>query len=252
MACVKEGKEVGMVDTTKKILIVDGEEKNRQLLHYYLEKERMEVDETEFRHEAFKKVVKKDYNIILLDVQLPDGDGFELCKHIRERTNTPFVILTAKGNEEMRVRGLETGAEDYIVKPFSPTEVILRLKAILRRTEPREYINPLVQTKNVLQFPDLIIDLDAYRVMVDHQEIYLTTTEYNLLVCLATSPGKVHSREVLLEKVWGYHALGDGLRTIDSHIKRLRGKLQEASEKAADMIVTVWGTGYKLESGNFK
>lgn len=236
--------------TNRKALIVDGEARTRQLLRFYLERENIEVDETGFRHGAFEKAVEKDYNIVLLDIQLPDGDGFELCKHVREFTSIPIVILTSEGAEEMRVRGLEMGADDYIVKPFSPTEVILRLKAILRRTEPQGYTYSMTQTDNLLQFPDLMINLDAHRVIVNHQEVHLTMKEYDLLVCLATSPGVVHSRETLLEKVWGYHNLGKGLRTIDSHMRRLRGKLQDASEKTADMIVTVWGVGYKLELGD--
>lgn len=250
--CIKEEKEGNTVATTKRILIVHGEERIRKLLRSYLEREHVEVDETGLRHEAFEKVANMNYNIILLDVQLPDGDGFELCKHVQEKTSTPFVILTAEGTEEMRVQGLEMGADDYIVKPFSPTEVILRLKAILKRREPQGHPYSTAQTDNILQFPDLIINLDAHQVLVNHQEVSLTMKEYDLLVCLAVSPGIVQSREALLKKVWGYHNPGDGLRTIDSHIKRLRGKLQAASENAAAMIITVWGAGYKLETGDSK
>src|SRR5690625_1890205 len=155
-------------------------------------------------------------------------------------------MLTARGEESNRVQGFEVGADDYIVKPFSPREVILRVKAVLRRVSDSSYNNADPSTKNLIVFPYLTIDLDAYRVTTNGKEVNLTPKEYELLCFLAQSPDKVFKREELLKEVWHYDFFGD-LRTVDTHVKRLREKLTSASKEAAKMIVTVWGVGYKLE-----
>ncbi len=155
-------------------------------------------------------------------------------------------MLTAKGEEANRVQGFEVGADDYIVKPFSPREVVLRVKAVLRRAKQSSEESAGGTPGDIITFPHLKIDNEAHRVIVDGKEIGLTPKEYDLLYYLAKSPDKVFDRESLLKEVWRYEFFGD-LRTIDTHVKRLREKLHDVSEDAARMIVTVWGLGYKFE-----
>src|SRR5699024_1600833 len=173
-------------------------------------------------------------------------DGIEVCEQLRKEKATPVIMLTAKGEEANRVQGFEAGADDYIVKPFSPREVVLRVKAVLRRTTNAKLDGADQTAKNLIVFPHLTIDLDAYRVTSGDDEVKLTPKEYELLCFLAKSPDKVFKREDLLKEVWHYEFFGD-LRTVDTHIKRLREKLTGVSKEAAKMIVTVWGVGYKLE-----
>lgn len=230
---------------TKTVLVVDDEERIRRLIRMYLERDEFIVEEAENGEVALEMALKKDYDVILLDVMMPVMDGLEMCEHLREEKNTPVIMLTAKGEESNRVQGFEVGADDYIVKPFSPREVVLRVKAVLRRTHNLNVGNNN-QASNLIVFPDLTIDLDAYRVTSKNKEISLTPKEYELLVFLSQSPDKVFKREDLLKEVWEYEFFGD-LRTVDTHIKRLREKLTSVSKEAAQMIVTVWGVGYKLE-----
>lgn len=190
--------------------------------------------------------LENDYDLILLDLMLPGMNGEEVCEKLRERKATPVIMLTAKGEEGNRVQGFEVGADDYIVKPFSPREVVLRVKALLRRSSATKYLETSPETNDVLVFPHLSIDKDAHRVMVHNTEVNLTPKEYELLYYLAKTPDKVFDREELLKEVWEYEFFGD-LRTVDTHVKRLREKLNRVSEDAAKMIVTVWGVGYKFE-----
>ena len=155
-------------------------------------------------------------------------------------------MLTAKGEENNRVEGFEVGADDYIVKPFSPREVVLRVKAILRRSSETTFIEADASTKDVIVYDHLVIDNDAHRVLADDVKVNLTPKEYELLLFLARSPDKVFDREELLREVWHYDFYGD-LRTVDTHVKRLREKLNKVSPEASDMIHTVWGIGYKFE-----
>ena len=233
------------MDETKTILVVDDEERIRRLIRMYLERDEFIVEEAENGEIALEKALKKDYDVILLDVMMPVMDGIEMCEALREEKNTPVIMLTAKGEESNRVQGFEVGADDYIVKPFSPREVVLRVKAVLRRTHNLNVGNNN-HANNLIVFPDLTIDLDAYRVTSRNTDISLTPKEYELLVFLAQSPDKVFKREDLLKEVWQYEFFGD-LRTVDTHVKRLREKLTNVSKDAAQMIVTVWGVGYKLE-----
>ncbi|WP_272495733.1 response regulator transcription factor [Bacillus pinisoli] len=228
------------------ILIVDDEERIRRLLKMYLEREGYQTEEAEDGIEAFEKAMSKDYDLILLDVMMPGKDGIEVCKELREFKATPIIMLTAKGEEVNRVQGFEVGTDDYIVKPFSPREVVLRVKALLRRSSQTSFIHTEPITKDVLVFPHLTIDNDAHRVTADGKEVGLTPKEYELLYFLAKSPDKVYDREQLLKEVWHYEFFGD-LRTVDTHVKRLREKLNKVSENAAKMIITVWGVGYKFE-----
>jgi len=232
-----------------KILIVDDEERIRRLLKMYLERENYIIDEAEDGNEALTKATANDYDVILLDLMMPGKDGIEVCRELREKKATPVIMLTAKGEEVNRVQGFEVGTDDYIVKPFSPREVVLRVKALLRRSSKTSYLHTETTAKDVIVFPHLTIDNDAHRVLADGKEVSLTPKEYELLYFLAKSPDKVFDREQLLKEVWHYEFFGD-LRTVDTHVKRLREKLNKVSEQAARMIVTVWGVGYKFEVVN--
>ena len=196
--------------------------------------------------DALKMALENDYHLILLDLMMPGKDGIEVCRELRETKATPVIMLTAKGEEVNRVQGFEVGTDDYIVKPFSPREVVLRVKALLRRSASMNYIQSETTTKDIIVFSHLTIDNDAHRVLADGKEVALTPKEYELLHFLAKSPDKVFDREQLLKEVWHYEFFGD-LRTVDTHVKRLREKLNRISESAAKMIVTVWGVGYKFE-----
>lgn len=229
-----------------KILIVDDEERIRRLLKMYLERENFIIDEAEDGDTALSKALTTDYDIILLDLMMPGKDGIEVCRELREHKATPIIMLTAKGEEINRVQGFEAGTDDYIVKPFSPREVVLRVKALLRRASKTTYLQTEATTKDIIVFAHLTIDNDAHRVLADGKEVSLTPKEYELLYFLAKSPDKVFDREQLLKEVWHYEFFGD-LRTVDTHVKRLREKLNKVSEQASKMIVTVWGVGYKFE-----
>ncbi len=229
-----------------KVLVVDDEDRIRRLIRMYLEREDFIIEEADNGADALTLAIENDYDVILLDIMMPEMDGIEVCEAIRAEKSTPILMLTAKGEESNRVQGFESGADDYIVKPFSPREVILRVKAVLRRVTDTSYQKSDDSTKNLIVFPHLTIDLDAYRVTTDDKEVNLTPKEYELLLFLAQSPDKVFKREDLLKEVWQYEFFGD-LRTVDTHVKRLREKLTGVSKDAAKMIVTVWGVGYKLE-----
>ncbi|GKU81052.1 response regulator transcription factor [Niallia sp. NCCP-28] len=232
-----------------RLLVVDDEERIRRLLKMYLERENFHVEEAEDGEEALTKALATDYDAILLDLMMPGKDGMEVCKELREKKATPVIMLTAKGEEINRVQGFEAGTDDYIVKPFSPREVVLRVKALLRRSATTTFVQNDSSSKDIIVFPYITIDHDAHRVLAEGKEVSLTPKEYELLYFLAKSPDKVFDRELLLKEVWHYEFFGD-LRTVDTHVKRLREKLNKVSEKAAGMIVTVWGVGYKFEVNN--
>ena len=197
--------------TQTKILVVDDEARIRRLLKMYLERENYEIDEAENGDEAIQKGLQTDYDLILLDLMMPGTDGIEVCNQIRDKKATPIIMLTAKGEEANRVQGFEAGTDDYIVKPFSPREVVLRVKALLRRSSQTSYLNTGTTTKDVLVFSHLSIDHDAHRVTADGKEVSLTPKEYELLYFLAKTPDKVYDREKLLKEVWQYEFFGDCL-----------------------------------------
>ncbi|ARF69609.1 DNA-binding response regulator [Paenibacillus larvae subsp. pulvifaciens] len=234
------------MEQSSSILVVDDEERIRRLLRMYLEKEGYDIEEAQDGETALKLAMDKDYDLILLDIMLPGMDGTEVCARLRQFKTTPVIMLTAKGEETNRVHGFEVGADDYVVKPFSPREVIYRVKAILRRSSATAFLSKDSNSSNNIVFPHLVIEHDAHRVTAGGQEVALTPKEYELLHYLAVSPDKVFSREELLKDVWNYEFFGD-LRTVDTHVKRLREKLNKVSPEAAVMITTVWGVGYKLE-----
>ncbi|GIN85620.1 DNA-binding response regulator [Heyndrickxia sporothermodurans] len=229
-----------------KILVVDDEDRIRRLLRMYLERENYLIEEAGNGDVALQMALDNDYDCILLDLMMPGKNGIEVCKDLREKKATPVIMLTAKGEEANRVEGFEVGTDDYIVKPFSPREVVLRVKALLRRSSSTSFLNTDTKTKDMIVYNHLTIDNDAHRVSADGKEVNLTPKEYELLYFLAKSPDKVFDREHLLKEVWHYEFFGD-LRTVDTHVKRLREKLNRVSEQAAKMIVTVWGVGYKFE-----
>ncbi len=230
----------------EKILIVDDEDRIRKLAKMYLEREGYETVEAEDGERALELALSENFHCILLDIMLPGMDGIQVCKRLREEKSTPVIMLTAKGEEHNRVEGFEIGADDYIVKPFSPREVVLRVKAILRRSQSTMFLQQKAHAKDLIVFDSLVIDNDAHRVLADNKEVNLTPKEYELLLFLAKSPDKVFDREQLLKDVWHYEFYGD-LRTVDTHVKRLREKLNKVSPHAANMIHTVWGVGYKFE-----
>jgi phosphate regulon transcriptional regulator PhoB len=224
----------------RKVLVVDDEESVRELIELYLTKEGFDVILAKDGKEALRLNGEHHPDLIVLDLMLPGLDGWEVCKQIRSASRVPIIMLTARAEEVDRVVGLELGADDYVVKPFSPREMVARVKAVLRRGSagPEE--------QETLTFPGLRIDRTQHRLEVDGEEVHLTPTEFRLLWCLASQPGRVFSRAELLDKIWGYDSESDA-RTVDVHIKRLRQKTK-AAEKRSFAITTVWGLGYKFET----
>lgn len=229
-----------MMEQEERILVVDDEERIRRLLRMYLEKEGYIIDEAEDGDTALKMATENDYTLIVLDVMLPGMDGIEVCSRLRQVKATPVILLTAKGEETNRVHGFEAGADDYVVKPFSPRELVARVKAVLRRQGAKDN-----HADEPIVHPGLVINPMERTVLLDGQPIRLTPKEFDLLALLAAYPGKVFPRERLLQRVWGHDYWGDE-RTIDVHITRLREKLGRNSG-AREYISTVWGIGYKFE-----
>ena len=227
-------------------MLVEDDEDIRELVQLYLINAGYRVTALETGEQAMELVTKEKFDLFVLDIMLPDTSGMELCRRIRAGSEAIILFLTCKRESDDIVAGLEIGADDYVVKPFSPREVIYRVKAILRRSSVTAYLSKEVNTSNNIVFPNLVIEHDAHRVTAGGQEVALTPKEYELLHYLAVSPDKVFSREELLKDVWNYEFFGD-LRTVDTHVKRLREKLNKVSPDAAGMITTVWGVGYKLE-----
>ncbi|MDI3481283.1 MAG: two-component system, OmpR family, response regulator ResD [Tepidanaerobacteraceae bacterium] len=221
-----------------RILMVDDEKRMVELVKLYLEKEGYTVEEAYDGQQALDMINKTRYNLIILDLMLPVVDGWTVCREIRKKYDIPVIILTARGEEFDKVLGFELGADDYVVKPFSPRELTARVKALLRRLGPGE------EQEETLEFPELVIEPEARMVKVNGKEVDLTPKEFDLLYFLAKNKDKVFTREKLLEEVWGYDFFGS-LRTVDTHIKQLREKLGRS--RAASYINTVWGVGYKFE-----
>lgn len=223
----------------KKILLVDDEKTLVKALKFTLEKEGFHVDVAYNGKDALKQVHECEPDIVILDLMLPELDGFEVCRAIRKKLEVPIIMLTARGDDIDKVLGLELGADDYLTKPFNPRELVARIKAIFRRVDSREE-----NQKKIINADKLQIDLLQRRVRHRDREIEVTTKEFSLLSFLAINAGKVFSREQLLEKVWGYNYVGDA-RTVDVHIRHLREKI-EKDPGNPELIVTVWGTGYKF------
>ena len=226
------------------VLIADDEAQIREILRIYFEKEGFKVLEAADGAEAIVQAQASKPDILILDVMMPVLDGLEVCKQVRKISDMPIIMLTAKDEDDDRILGLETGADDYITKPFNTREVVARVKAVLRRSGQVV----AVKGKEILEFPDLMINLSEYRVKAFGKQVTFTAKEMELLWCLASNPGIVFSRNQLLETIWGYTYYGD-TRTVDTHIKRVRHKLEIPEDSAWD-ILTVWGVGYKFEVKN--
>jgi len=223
---------------TSPILVVDDEENVREVVKLYLTKEGFAVETAADGEEALRKIKETSPRLIVLDLMLPRKDGREVCREIRKELTTPIIMLTARGEELDRILGLELGADDYMCKPFSPRELIARIRAVLRRVD-----NTPNSNREVLIFPGLVIDYSAHRVTINSREVELAPKEFELLYFLARNAGRLFSREQLLASVWGYEYGGDS-RTVDTHMRRLREKL---GQPGAHYLVTVWGVGYKFE-----
>ncbi len=222
-----------------KVLVVDDEKLIVKGLKFSLEQDDMEVECAYDGEEALEYAKNNQYDIILLDIMLPKLDGMQVCQQIREFSNIPIIMLTAKGETFDKVLGLELGADDYMVKPFEPKELLARVKAVLRRSDTKES-----NAEKEIVFPNLTINLSNYELKINGNIVEVPPKELELLYFLASNPNRVFTREQLLEEVWGFDYFGDS-RTVDVHIKRLREKLEGV--EANWQLKTVWGVGYKFE-----
>ena len=223
---------------SRSILIVEDDKNIADLLRLYLEKEGMTCHVAGDGLEGLEKFHAVQPDLVLLDIMLPSMDGWSVCRKIRETSKTPIIMLTAKGELEDKVSGLEMGADDYITKPFETKEVLARIHAVLRRFGEEE------QMEKKLSFDRLVVNLDSYELLVDGKRVDTPPKELELLFHLASSPNRVFTRNQLLDEVWGFDYFGDS-RTVDVHIKRLREKLEGVSSQWS--LKTVWGVGYKFE-----
>lgn len=225
-----------------KILIADDNQQITSILANYARKEGFEplvALDGQQALELFEQH-EKNIDVVLLDVMMPKLDGFEVCRELRRRSMVPIIMVTARGEDFERIMGLDIGADDYILKPFSAGEVMARVRAILRRVQPRE-----AEQQNLYSVGNLVIDLDKYLVTIGGADVTLTKKEVELLWTLAKNSSKVFSRENLLDSIWGYDYFGDS-RTVDSHIKRLRAKVDKFEHEEWE-IKTIWGVGYRFE-----
>ena len=222
-----------------RVLIVDDDKNIVELISLYLEKEGYDTKKVHSGTEAVRAFFSYEPHLILLDIMLPEMDGYDVCKEIRKTSDVPVIMLTAKGETFDKVLGLELGADDYMVKPFDTKELTARVKAVLRRSNPKK----TEKNKNKLEFENLVIDMDNYSVSYQGKTIELPPKELEVLFFLGSNPNQVFTREQLLDQIWGYDFIGD-TRTVDVHIKRLRDKFQGEDPWG---IKTVWGVGYKFE-----
>jgi len=225
------------MEAKSKILIVDDDENITELIALYLEKEGYSTKSVHNGNDAIHVFKAFSPNLVILDLMLPGKDGFDVCKDIRQTSNTPIIMLTAKGETFDKILGLELGADDYMIKPFDTKELTARVKAVLRRFTPKGNA-----TKQIAM-PNLTINLSNYTVVYNDTKIEMPPKELELIYFLASNPNQVFTREQLLDRIWGYEYIGD-TRTVDVHIKRIREKINESD---AWGIKTVWGIGYKFE-----
>ncbi len=227
-----------MIMDNKKILLVDDDINVIEILTLYLKKENFIIETAGDGEEALEETESFQPDLIILDIMMPKMDGLEVIKSLRKNNEVPIILLSAKGEEFDRILGLELGADDYVTKPFSPREVVARVKVILKRVKQVKINNE--DNSNVIYYPKLTIDPQERRVTVRNESLDLSPKEYKLLLLLAKHPKQVFSREQLCDRVWGIDYYGD-MRTVDVHINWLRDKLD------LDYIQTVWGVGYKFE-----
>ena len=223
------------------VLIADDNLQIVSILKEYCKKNNFNVTLAHDGEETLKKIRNNKFDIVLLDIMMPKKNGFDVCKEVRTFSNVPIIMITARGEDFERIMGLETGADDYIVKPFSPGEVIARIHAILRRVIPNENISQ----EKIFSYDNLTINLSDFTVKISDKNVSLTKKEIELLGLLSTNQNKVFTRENLLDSIWGYDYFGDS-RTVDSHIKRLRAKLDNYEHETWN-IKTIWGVGYKFD-----
>ena len=226
-----------------KVLVVDDEKLIVKGIRFSLEQDGMEVACAYDGEEALNMVKENDYDIILLDLMLPKMNGLEVCQQIREFSNVPIIMLTAKGEDMDKIMGLEYGADDYVTKSFNILEVKARIKAIIRRTRKPEKTE---EQARIVEIGDLKLDCDSRRVFIGAREVNLTAKEFDVLQLLVFNPNKVYSRENLLNIVWGYEYPGD-VRTVDVHIRRLREKIEE-NPSEPKYVHTKWGVGYYFQA----
>lgn len=223
-----------------KVFVVDDEKLIVKGIRFSLEQDSMEVDCAYDGEEALEKVHRQEYDIVLLDLMLPKVDGLEVCQQIREFSDVPIIMLTAKSDDMDKIMGLEYGADDYITKPFNILELKARIKAILRRNNRSHRKKEEKNTR--IHVRDLTMDTESRRVFLGDREVNLTAKEFDLLELILTNPGKVYSREQLLNLVWGFEYPGD-VRTVDVHVRRLREKI-ETNPSDPHYVYTKWGVGY--------
>lgn len=226
----------------QKILIVDDDNNIAELISLYLTKECFETRIVNDGEEALRAAKTFNPNLILLDLMLPGMDGYQVCREVRQKSNVPIIMLSAKGEVFDKVLGLELGADDYIIKPFDSKELVARVKAVLRRYNV-EKTAPAQNKGKCVEYPDLEINQTNYSVVYKGEQVDMPPKELELLYFLAASPNQVFTREQLLDHIWGYEYIGD-TRTVDVHIKRLREKIKDHEKWS---ISTVWGIGYKFE-----
>lgn len=230
----------------KKILIVDDDENIAELISLYLVKECFDTEIAANGEEALKKFREYQPHLVLLDIMLPGIDGYDVCREIRKDSNTPIIMLSAKGEVFDKVLGLKIGADDYMVKPFDSNELVARVQAILRRvTQKEESEGPIITEDQgeCVKYDGLTVNLTSYSVIYNGELVEMPPKEMELLYFLASNPKQVFTREQLLDKIWGYDYVGD-TRTVDVHVKRIREKIKDGSNWS---IATVWGIGYKFE-----
>ncbi|MCC8162659.1 MAG: response regulator transcription factor [Lachnospiraceae bacterium] len=225
----------------QKILVVDDDANIAELISLYLTKEFYEVEIAEDGERSLKLFESFHPNLILLDLMLPGIDGYQVCREIRSHSDTPIIMLSAKGEIFDKVLGLELGADDYMIKPFDSKELVARVKAVLRRFQPSRP-EPEPDVQKIVEYPDLIINMTNYSVIYKGKPVDMPPKELELLYFLASSPNQVFTREQLLDHIWGYEYVSD--RTVDVHIKRLREKIKDHE---AWRLATVWSVGYKFE-----
>lgn len=238
MICIQEQGDEGM----QKILIADDNQDITDILSTYAKKEGYEPIVVSDGIQTLEAFEREEVAVVLLDVMMPRMDGYEVCRKIRSKSNVPVILITARGEDFERIMGLDIGADDYIVKPFSPSEVMARVRAVLRRMNSDVKKE---QSENRVTIRNLTINLEEYALYINGKRVLLTKKEIDTMWILANNPNKVFTRDNLLDSLWGYDYYGDS-RTVDSHIKRLRAKLDK-EEHPEWSIKTIWGVGYKFE-----
>ncbi|KHF39558.1 response regulator transcription factor [Halalkalibacter okhensis] len=224
------------------VLVADDDDNIRGIIHHYLKKQTYNVVEAENGRDALDLAKNHQLDMIILDILMPEMDGYDVCREVRKVSDVPIIMLTASGDELDRVLGLELGADDYIIKPFSPRELVARIKAILRRVDTPSKESSKEQSYTY-DYGEFKIDVNRREVIYKGENVSLRPKEFDLLLHMAKAPGNVYTRETLLEHVWGYDFLGD-IRIVDAHVKKIRNKFKTMG---CDVLRTVWGVGYKFE-----